>query len=378
MDLGKSIKDLDMAALTLQQIKTTLKNVDRKVDKLLFAPLKTALNFYHTALNEILTQKFELASKTFEEVIKKATEGLNNIEEVNGSINVETFKQCMIAIKLIASSKIEHYSYCHKEVTILPYFNLDKDTKELIARELEALVQRGISLKDNVKTKKFGFSRKDKEKKAEDTLDSVLKVCYPFLSEGFGWTKMASKLASPTVSLHLMPKYLPVGEEDETCVKIGVNNGKVVRIYIWREDRLVKIKYEQRMVLETSIQSDDKVKLEIDLEVNIQSCLINIELKGQLATAYQRLSGSYRVNTKKLKKKGIKEFKNEWNRLLYVYENKWCVGERVGESGKLRGVWRSEAPDCPAKETLWNWFNTNDVWASVPDSEFSISCRFHK
>ena len=375
LDLGKSIKDLDMAVLTLQQIKNTLKSIDRKVDKLLLAPLKTAINFYNTALNEILARKFDLAIKNFEEVIKEATKGLNNIEEVNRPIDVEAFKHCMIALKLIASSKIELYSF--KEKLILPYFNLDKDTQELIARELETLVNRGINLKTSVQTKKFFFTMTEKEKKTEDTLDSVLKVCYPFLSEGFGWTKMTTKLSSPKVLIDLMPKYLPVGEEDEACVIIGIKNEKVVRIFVWREDKLVKIKYEHNIVLEESIQSDDKVTVEVDLDSKIRSCLINITLKGEVAAEYQKFGGKYEI-TKKWEKKGIKEFQNKHKKLLYLYEHKWFVGNRVDECGKLRGVWRAEAPDCPALETTWKWFNANGVWASLSESEFSISCTVHK
>ena len=64
-----------MNGLTLQKIKMGIERVEKKVDKLILAPLNNALDHYTKGLNEIKFQKYENALESFKRVMSEATDG---------------------------------------------------------------------------------------------------------------------------------------------------------------------------------------------------------------------------------------------------------------------------------------------------------------
>ena len=80
-EVGVSIKDINIQALKLHQIKKNIELVEKKIDKILINPLKVADNMFKTGINEIVAKRFEDAHKTFITVIDKANEALENLEE---------------------------------------------------------------------------------------------------------------------------------------------------------------------------------------------------------------------------------------------------------------------------------------------------------
>ena len=89
LSIGGGVKNLDLSCLTLHQIKRSLQRVERKLDKLLISPLRSAMDHFTTAVNLMVSHDFDLANKTLEKVIDKATDGLNNMEDKY--VNLETF-----------------------------------------------------------------------------------------------------------------------------------------------------------------------------------------------------------------------------------------------------------------------------------------------
>ena len=64
-DVGASIKDINLQALKLHQIKQNIELVEKKIDKMMIIPLKVASVRYKTAFNEIKAGRFEDAQKSF-------------------------------------------------------------------------------------------------------------------------------------------------------------------------------------------------------------------------------------------------------------------------------------------------------------------------
>ena len=64
-DVGASIKNIDLQALKIHQIKQNIESVEKKIDKLLLNPLKVADELFSTGLNEIEAKRYKNAEKTF-------------------------------------------------------------------------------------------------------------------------------------------------------------------------------------------------------------------------------------------------------------------------------------------------------------------------
>ena len=83
------------------------------------------------------------------------------------------------------------------------------------------------------------MNRAKNEKKKQDLLDSLLRACYPYISEGKGFT---TELADVELlyDLKLLPHMLPDGEEDAALIIIGQRLGKPVMVKVWREGQVAK------------------------------------------------------------------------------------------------------------------------------------------
>ena len=90
MDVGLSVKDINLTSLKLHQIGKKVDKVLSKQMTQMINPLRQAVEFFDTALNERKAELHSDAKKTFEFVIQKADEGLKNIEDE--SLDLETFR----------------------------------------------------------------------------------------------------------------------------------------------------------------------------------------------------------------------------------------------------------------------------------------------
>ena len=78
-----------------------------------------------------------------------------------------------------------------------------------------------------------------KKSKIQDVLDSILKICYPYMSQGFGWTDFQTDLTSDdaTIDVKLHPEYIPEGAEDKVAITVGKAAGrKSALISVWKEE----------------------------------------------------------------------------------------------------------------------------------------------
>ena len=233
--------NIDMTALTLHQIKKSVEQIDRKVSKLIRAPLLNAIDHFNEVTDYFLSKKFEKAYSTVDKVLNNATDAFNKIADKN--IDMETFADCVKAAQLLIFSKIITESYDSDRKIFLPYAKLSKETKAVISRFIVRNVDKCISLKGNVKVPMFSFGKGKKKSIMQDMLDSILQLAYPYISQGNGWTDLNNRiqnfLPNCKVKFEVNPKYLPMGVEGKTQVIIGKTEYEIVRCYMWKDDHFV-------------------------------------------------------------------------------------------------------------------------------------------
>ena len=209
--VGKGFTSLDLTGFKLYQIKKGIDRIEKKVDKLLEAPMKLASRYYDDALDMLMCKQFKDAFDNLNKVIDKASEAFHYTADKK--INMETFKQCIEAVTLITFATIMKNCYDHSSSCFYPYFSLDKAKKQLIANVLERWVNDCIQLKERVEITSWMPGSSKKELKVQNVLDSILKICYPFISQGHGFSDFNTDLVSvdqfKTTNVTLNPLYIP-------------------------------------------------------------------------------------------------------------------------------------------------------------------------
>ena len=235
-NIGAGFSSMDLTGIKLNQIQKGMERIEKKVDKLLQAPLKMAARFYDSALDMVMARKFKDAFDTLNKVIDEATRAFEYTADK--VINIETYKECIHAVILITFSTIMKNCYDHTGHCFLPYSSQAKRTKKLIAQELERWANDCINLKKNVKIASWMPGSSKKKSKIQDVLDSILKICYPYMSQGFGWTDFQTDLTyeDATIDVKLHPEYIPKGAEDKVAITVGKAAGrKSALISVWKE-----------------------------------------------------------------------------------------------------------------------------------------------
>ena len=252
-DLGSGFDGFNLQGLKIHQIKQSIEKVQKKIDKMMLNPLHVAYEMFKTGYNEIEAKRFEEAQKSFTTVIEKANEGLENLQDK--SIKIGTFKFCVHALKMIMCSKINKYCYNLKTNSFLPYFNLTKSDQMLIAKELENLSNKCIALKENVKVKPTIFTNKKEEKvyreESQNILNNFLQTCYPYMSNGFEWTRSDSQIKSSTIKIQVKTVYLPDGEENKSKLQVGVmeDSNEIITVCVWVSDQKLYVQHKGLVIV---------------------------------------------------------------------------------------------------------------------------------
>ena len=159
--LGSTVKSIDMTGLTLHQIKKSVEQIDKKVSKLLRAPLLNAIAHFNEVMDYFLSCEYEDAYNTADKVLNNATDAFSKIADKN--IDIETFADCVKSVQLLIFSKIIRESYDKKKQIFLPYVKLSKNKKNVISRFVERNVEHCIALKETVKVPMLTLDRENKK-----------------------------------------------------------------------------------------------------------------------------------------------------------------------------------------------------------------------
>ena len=237
LNIGSGFTKMDLSGITLAQIKEAVQRIEEKVDALLEAPLKNAKQFFDFAITRVIHDDNKAACSFFDKVIDEATQAFNLVKKSKNS--VKGFQSFIEAARLLIFSLIAKNSYDEKKECFVPFILLNQKKRNILVVDLEQYVTQCIAFKESVKTGGFFSSGAENREKVQNLLDSILKICYPYLSEIKQWTTMGSKIsdqAHDNFTITVLPSYLPIGEEDKTRLFIGVDTAKNEPVFldIWR------------------------------------------------------------------------------------------------------------------------------------------------
>ena len=157
----------------------------------------------------------------------------------------------VLAKQLSVFSEILTKSY--DSTKIIPFSLLDKQKKRTISLLIEDEIKSMQNFHKSYSISMLTLNKAEEEKKVQDILDNLLRLSYPFISEGRGLTNPLApvdsvRLALPSypipvdsvkVSIKLLPHLLPEGEKDSARLAIGQQRGESFTVRVWREKRMV-------------------------------------------------------------------------------------------------------------------------------------------
>ena len=335
--VGSGFVKFDTTGLTLAQIKESIKRIEGKIDVLLETPLKLAKDRFRAAMNMIIHKDLKKAYETLNTVIDHATQAFYYMDSED--MTIKNFEACIQATQLLIFANIARFCYDEKSEAFLPFLNLTEEKKSMIATELMDIVKRCLENKNHVK--KDFFSRSSEHKsKVQDTLDTILKVTYPFISEGKGWTKSTKKLTMEhnTVTFSVMPKFVPMGIKDRVALNLGLytQENRYNKGEIWRSKDTVSICGYQR-----KISSESEL---VDFSLNF----ITITSSGGTAKFQGGVLGQYCYDpdTGFYLQTSTEKGHENYNQPRYIYpvDDVWCVGDAPGvKAGALKNPTKSQS-----------------------------------
>ena len=191
--IGTSLAKIDMTGFAIAQLRAEVEELGRKLDVILGAPLKVAIQNLTAAMIKMEHHDIEASQ-----------------------------------LKIYAEVLIQGYDKAEKKIT--PFFLLPDQKKRLLGQLVEADVQQA---------KSFHLSQKDswfstnKAQERQDILDKLLRTSYPLISEGRGLTSSFAPIKFP-FDLKVLPEFLPEGREDAAVVTIGQAEGRPLTVQVWR------------------------------------------------------------------------------------------------------------------------------------------------
>ena len=342
-NVGSGFTKLDMRGFTLNKIKKIVESIEEKMDIILRTPLKIALDYLTSATTLLMQDIYEDAYDKLGTVEMEATRAFHYISQDEKSTG--NLRECISALKLLVFSKLMRYSYDKEKKVFLPYRILKRNVKLAICEELEKLVNDCLEQSEMVKNSKW-FLSKSKETKITDSVDLILTMTYPYISEGKGWTSFTTEIAEDSltsVEVTVKPQYVPSGEEDETEVIIGTRKGEVscpIRVKMWRTRSCVVL---------SSPFCKDKIKFssledEVSKTVEVQGTLPTLIISSLGVTAEGWAGKTFGQYEYRGLHNGYPSYRQRHSLhtstelLYYIYRGNhnnwwvgWCLGQEDGD-----------------------------------------------
>ena len=231
--IGGGLAKLDLVAFEMAQLKKQVEEINKKLDVILSAPLKQAVDFFGKAMRHMENESIPATIKELEKVRDHAVQAFHYAE--GQGPKTENLKSGVLAKQLVILAEILIHSY--NNTTIIPFPLLDEQKKRTISSLIEDEVCSMQRFNDSYKVPMLTLNKAKKAKTKQDIMDTLLRTAYPFISEGKGLTSSQASLDLP-YSLCLLPQFLPEGEEDAACLTIGQHQGKPYVLLVWRDGEL--------------------------------------------------------------------------------------------------------------------------------------------
>ena len=258
---------ISLSALQLAAIKKSIKQVDHKVSVGLMEHFKTATRDFDEALVQIRYEMYDEANIYLRKVIDEARRAFSIREGLDENIDrvpLASYRELMNSARMLMFSKILVYSFDEEMNTYLPHLALPKNKKTYLEIQVANLAEECIEKKNKVNVKKrqlkfIGLKKSvnlPRKTEVQDRLDRILKIAYPFVSERKGWTDAGTRITIEDEEVHIRvnPLFVPLGEEDEIRVAVGVlvtEDGDYpgfVYVWIWKDEEEIFVQHGHKMV----------------------------------------------------------------------------------------------------------------------------------
>ena len=228
--LGAGVIKLDLSGFELAQIKHLVEEANRKLDVVITAPLKVAIDYFDRAIINLKNANMAGVIKEMEKAKENAIQAYQYAKGQGATM--EDLWNCVKAKQLTICAEVLVQSFDGS--TITPFILLDENKKRTIAAMIELDVRNVQSFYDSHSFSKFTLNRSDMAIQKQNILDGLLRTTYPFISEGLGLTSSFANARLP-YNLQLVQNFLPHGEENAAQISVGCIEGRPQDVCVWRE-----------------------------------------------------------------------------------------------------------------------------------------------
>ena len=229
--IGAGLAKIDMTGFAIAQLRAEVEELGRKLDVILGAPLKLAVQNLNMALIKMENHDIEGTVRELYEVKRHAMQAFVYAEgqgKKKGNLKNGVFA---LQIKICAEVLIQGYD--KDENKISPFYLLPDDRKRMIGQLVEADVKNAKAFHSSQQVPWYAVNKAQKAQKIQDVLDALLRTSYPLISEGRGLTTPFAPVKIP-YDLNLLPEFLP-GLDDAAVITVGQLEGRPHNVRVWRE-----------------------------------------------------------------------------------------------------------------------------------------------
>ena len=230
--IGSGLAKIDTSGLAIVQLRAEVAELGRKLDVILAAHSGVAIQHLKAALIKMECLDIAGAVKELEAV---KTNAMMAFEHARGQGNKKgNLKNGVFAIqlKIFAEVLIQGYDECENKIT--PFYLLDEQKKKMISRLAEADIDNAKAFHRKENDGWLTWNSEQKAQERQDVLDTLLRTCYPLISEGRGLTTTIAPVKIP-YDLKLLPEFLPEGADDAAVITVGQLEGRPHNVRVWRE-----------------------------------------------------------------------------------------------------------------------------------------------
>ena len=230
--IGSGLAKIDMSGLAIAQLRAEVEELGRKLDVILGAPLKLAVQNLNMALIKMENHDIEGTVQELYEVKRHAMQAFVYAEgqgKKKGNLKNGVFA---LQIKICAEVLIQGYD--KDENKISPFYLLPDDRKRMIGQLVEADVKNAKAFFSSQEVPWYALNKEQKAQERQDVLDTLLRTSYPLISEGRGLTRTFAPIKMP-YDLKLLPEFLPEGLDDAAVITVGQLEGRPHNVRVWRE-----------------------------------------------------------------------------------------------------------------------------------------------
>ena len=262
-------------------------------------------------------------------------------------------------MRLVMFGKILYESFDRKKKMFISADKLAQNRLSNIQGEFDDIVNQNWEQKEKVKLKKTFHIKvdSDSEAEAQNLLNSILKITYPYISQARKLTNMNKLQENPSgarLKFSLLPEALPFGYKDKTSVIIGLymnynGNMSVVTVDVWKSKKNVYYEHQGKSFYK-AFSSNSKSE-PVDME-GADSASLTIYLTGKAQEEWSEFHGDYKLIEDKDKDKPV--YRNIKGKHLYCQKDgTWAVSFIKGETHPV--LKSSPAAASPALAQTWEY-----------------------